>query len=163
MAKYSISVGPLSVGTASITKTLLLLNPNISVWATEVGVSFDGSASGNSGAPGVRVDLYRTTTIGTPAAAAGDTFAAGNSVRVNQPVGAQSACTWMRNLTTEPTAVEVIKTWFVAPAGGVLVVPFPTADEPQASGTSSNRIGLRVVTGGTAPSANVAAYLEYRE
>jgi hypothetical protein len=82
---------------ASGTKSLILINPTNSYWLTELGVSFNAS----SASAGVLFELYRTTTIGTPA---GSAF---TPVKGNMSADQSATVTALVNLTTEPTAVEV--------------------------------------------------------
>lgn len=139
--------------TASGTKTLWLLNPTVTFDLTEIGISFDASAA----FAGIGVELYRTTTLGAPA---GTAF---TPVKADQPAdSAATSTTNLTNLTTEPTAVEILRSWFIQPFGGLLVLQFPLGREPQASGTSANRLGLRYIAPATITS-NVRSYAEIEE
>ena len=150
MARYVLNTGTVALAAAT-TKSLILLNPNITVRVTEVGISFDSATSN----PSCKVDLYRTTTNGSPAGTTGA------PVEVDDPFGNTDTNSSLVNLTTEPTAIEILRSWYVTPTGGVLVVPFSFGFEPQASGFQSFRVGLRVTTpASTTP--NCVAYLEYQ-
>lgn len=153
MSIYTITTGsPVPTLTGASTKTLILLNPNVTFRVNEIGVSFDGSAA----AQAIRVDLYRTLTLGTPAGTTGSPY------KYSESEGPSPQCTSLVNLTTEPTAVKVLKSWFVSPAGGLLVIPFPQPGGLGMSGTSNDNLGLRVTTpASVTPSA--AAYIEWNE
>lgn len=131
MAIYTINAqGAL---TANATKSLLLLNPVPKVLLTHLDVSIDGSAS----AKGVRFDLYRVTTLGS---------AAGTSQtpkKAYEPDGA-SAATALINLSTEPTAVDVLQSWYLQPFGGVLIVD-AVLDHEIGAAAAGARLGLRYV------------------
>lgn len=137
MAIYVASLASAALLTASTTQSMLLLNPVVvAAKITEIGVSFDGSAV----ATAVRVQLYRVVTPGTPAGPAV------TPVKVTGPsaaTGAQS--TFLSVLTAEPTTVEILRSWYVSPASGLLVVQFPLGQEPVAAGGGS-QIGIRVIT-----------------
>ena len=137
---------------ASGTKSLILINPTNTFWLTELGISFNAS----SASAGVLFELYRTTTIGTPA---GTPF---TPVKGNMSADQAATVTALVNLTTEPTAVEVLRTWYFQPFGGLYVFQYPLGREPQMSGTSSQRIGLRY-TGVTGVTPNVVSYMEVEE
>lgn len=143
---YTVNSGAIALS-ASATKSLILLNPTISYVVTELGISFNAAAA----TAAVTVDLYRTTTLGSPAGTTA-TF-------VKENMGADTAssnatASSLVNLTTEPTTVEIIRSFYVQPFGGLVVLQFPLGREPQMTGTSSNRIGVRVTTpASTTPSA----------
>lgn len=137
---------------ASGTKSLLLVNPTNTFLLTELGVSFNASAA----SAGVLFELYRTTTLGSPAGTST------TPVRVNNSSDQSSTITALTNLTTEPTAVEILRTWFFQPFGGLYVFQFPLGREPMMSGTSSNRIGLRY-TGVTGVTPSCTSYAEIEE
>lgn len=137
---------------ASATKTIVLVNPAVvGIRLTEVGVSFDPAAA----VVAPRVELYRVTTIGSPAGSGGVI------VKANAPLDVASQSAALTNLTTEPTAVEVLRQWFIQPAGGLFVLQHPLGREPATSGAGA-RIGLRIVTA-AAVTPNCSVYLEWEE
>jgi hypothetical protein len=78
------------------------------------------------------------------------------------PTAAVAAATAIAALTAEPSAIEIIRTWYVQPFGGLVMVQFPLGREPRGVGGSGNRIGLRVTTA-TGSTPNARAYIEIEE
>jgi len=139
--------------TASATKSLFLIDAGVNeIELVEFGVGFDAEAD----VIAVRVELYRVTTLGTPA---------GTSTtpkKVKEASGAADA-TSLTNLTTEPTAVEIIRgPWYVRPDGGQLVIQNPLGDEETQRTATDGRIGLRVITA-VAVTPNAVSYARIRE
>jgi hypothetical protein len=116
VALYGTRTGSTAL-TASATKSLWLLNPVSDFFLlAQFGISLDASAA----SAGVGVELYRTTTLGTPAGTAA------TITKVNR-IGdtAAATTTGLTVLTTEPTAVEVLADWFIQPFGGLFDVQYP--------------------------------------
>ncbi|MEK6443646.1 hypothetical protein [Pseudonocardia sp. T1-2H] len=151
---YTVNSGSIALS-ASATKSLILLNPTITFCVTEVGISFDSSASSAA----VTVDLYRTTTLGAPAGTTA-TFVKENANADSSSSNATASS--LVNLSAEPTAVEVIRSFFVQPFGGLVVLQFPLGREPQMTGTTTQRLGLRVTTPG-AVTPNVRSWFAIEE
>lgn len=148
---YVVPSGSVALS-ASATKSLWLINPATPGFRlTEVAVSFDASTA--SVAP--RVELYRITTIG-PATGTNTP-----PIRVNAPLEIASQSTAQTVITSEPTAVEVLRQWFIQPGGGLVVLQYPLGREPAAAG-GGQRIGLRVITP-AAVTPNVCSYGEFEE
>jgi hypothetical protein len=148
---YSIQTGSVALSAAA-TKSMWLANPATDGFVpAEIGVSFDSSAA----ATAPRVDLYRTTTLGSPAGTSA------TIVKFNDPNSASATTTGLTALSAEPTAVEVLATWFVQPAGGLFVLQYPLGREPGAV-AAGQRIGLRVVTA-TGVTPNCVSYLLFQE
>lgn len=148
---YVIQTGSVALS-GNATKSLILINPaTVGFRITELGISFDQSSS----ATAVRVDLYRVVTIGS---AAGGTA---TIVKANSPSDAAAQSTGLTALTTEPTTVEILRSWFIQQFGGLLVLPFPLGREPAAAGTGQ-RLGLRAITPASV-TPNTVAYLEFEE
>lgn len=131
MPLYSVRSGKVTL-TSAATQTLLLLDPAVcNVRLRQVTFSFDGSAA----AAGVEMDVYRTTTVGTPA---------GTAVTPAQAYeadpAAQSSC--LAALTAEPTSVVVLDSAYVQPFGGLFFWQFPFGAEPVGKG-GGNRLGVR--------------------
>jgi hypothetical protein len=134
MALYVVSTGKVTL-TAAATKSLILLNPPAQeVTLRKITISLDGS----SAAAGVQFDLYRVSTLGTPA---GTT--ATPALTDERDVASQSSA--LTALTTEPTAVTVIDSVYLQPLGGLLPDWQPFGAEPMIKG-GGNRLGLRYVT-----------------
>lgn len=152
MTTYGTRTGSVAL-TASSTKSLWLINPATDQFViAQMGISFNASASSAT----VGIELYRTTTLGTPAG----TTAVWTKI---QPVADAAAptSTGLTALTTEPTAVEVLADWEIQPFGGVLDLQYPLQREPTAA-AAGQRIGLRYVTpAGVTP--NVRAYVWINE
>lgn len=147
-------VGGAKTVAASETKSLWLLNPaGDAVKLTEIGVSGDGSAA----VKGTKIELYRVTTLGTPAGTS-------DTPRKVSLVGdaAAASTTALINLTTEPTAVELIGgPWFLRSDGGVLVIQYPLGREPFAAPAGA-RIGLRYTTP-TGVTDQLGYYVKFEE
>jgi len=153
MTLYSVKTGSVAL-TASSTKSLWLLNPVSDFFlVAEVSASMDASAT----AAGVGFELYRTTTVGTPA---GSSY---TPVKVNRQGDAAAATTTaLTALTTEPTAVEIICEWFLQPFGGLIVLQYPLGREPMGA-AAGNRVGLRYITpAGVTPNCRSYAYFDER-
>jgi hypothetical protein len=146
--------GAIPALTASTTKTLVYINPAVvDIVINEISISFDSP----SAATAIEVDLYRTTNA---TSAAGPSF---TPVKTTKPGsgGTAAQSTALINLTVEPTAIEVVRTYFISPASGLMVLQFPLGKEPAALG-GGQPIGLRVVTpAGVTPHA--LAYLDFSE
>lgn len=153
MALYSTRTAGAITLAAAATKSLWLLNPVTDFFVlAQFGVSFNASASSAT----VAVELYRVTTIGTPAGTAA------TMVKVNR-VGDAAAptTTGLINLTTEPTAVEILADWEVQPFGGLIDIQYPLQREPLAA-AAGQRFGLRVTTP-AATTPGVRSYVWYDE
>lgn len=150
-AIYSVQTGSVALS-ASATKSLWLLNPATDGFIPiEIGVSFDSSTATTA----VRVDLYRTTTLGSPA---GTTA---TIVKVPDPNLAAATTTGLTALSAEPTAVEILCSWFIQPAGGTFVEQWPMGRELGAAAAGA-RIGLRAVTP-SAVTPNCVSYVWFQE
>jgi hypothetical protein len=137
MALYGTRTSGTITLSASATKSLWLLNPATDFFViAQFGFSFNASAASST----VAVELYRVTTIGTPAGTTA-TFTKVN--RVSD--AATPTTTGLTALTTEPTAVEVLADWEIQPFGGVLDMQYPLGREP-ISAAGGARVGLRVTT-----------------
>lgn len=133
-AQFSVTTGKLTL-TASATKSLILLKPVTNRFAlTEVSVSLDSATA----AAGVQIDLYRTNTLGTPAGTTGTQNAL--------DVATQSATTTsLTALTTEPTSVYVLDSWYVQPLGGLFVLQYPLGREVIGAAAGAS-VGIRYTT-----------------
>lgn len=144
-ARYSMRTGSVAT-TAAATKSLWLLNPVTSALAVvQLGVTFDASTA----AQAIGIELYRTTTLGSPAGSAG-------TVVKFDPTSQSADATGLTALTTEPTAVEVLAEWFVSNTAG-LDLQFPLGREPLAAAAGA-RLGLRYTTP-TGVSPNARSYV----
>ncbi|MEV0090453.1 hypothetical protein [Streptomyces sp. NPDC050738] len=138
--------------TASATKSLVLLNPAVSgIRLSEIGVSFDGSAT----ATGVQIDLYRTATLGSPA---GTTTTPAKLTDESLPTAGTTA---LSALTTEPTSVTVLRSWMVSPFGGLLVLQ-EVLDREVGTAPAGARLGLRYTTA-AAVTPGCVAYMAWVE
>lgn len=148
---FVIQTGSVALS-ASTTKSLIIVNPAVVGFRlTELGISFDASTAVTA----VRMDLYRVVTIGS---AAGSTATV---VKANTPLDVAAQSTGLVTITTEPTTVEILRSWFVQPAGGLFAIQFPLGREPAAAGTGQ-RIGLRYTTPASV-TPNSVTYLEWEE
>lgn len=149
MALYCIPTGKVTL-TANATKSLILVNPAVVTFKVRsIEISLDAAAA----AAAVQFDLYRVTTIGTPAGTTGVEWAADE-----RDVAAQS--TSLTALSTEPTAVSVGPSFYVQPLGGWQVYPFPFGAEVIGKGVGS-RLGVRYVTpAGVSPDCLLNFWIE---
>lgn len=152
MSLYHIPSSAVALSSAA-TKSLFLVDAGTNEYRLiEFGVGFDAEAD----VAAVRCELYRVTTLGSPAGTST------TPLRIEEASGAADA-TSLTNLTTEPTAVEIIGgPWYVRPDGGQLVIQYPLGDEPQQRTATDGRIGLRVVTA-TNVTPNAVSYARIRE
>jgi len=103
------------------------------------------------------VDLYRVAVLGT---ATGTAF---TPVPVNCPDGRPALSTAVVNLTTEPTSVNVIKTWTLKPQD-MISLQWEDGNGPVASYNSGFALGLRVqAQGNSATDVNIRTYVEFGE
>ncbi|MFJ8006085.1 hypothetical protein [Streptomyces fagopyri] len=148
---YTVTTAKITL-TASATKSLILIAPGApGLRMTELGVSFDGSTTGQ----GVQIDLYRVATIGSPA---GTTTTPAKLTDENAPTVSATALT---ALTTEPTAVTILRSWMVSPFGGLLCMQ-EVLDREVGAITSGARIGLRYTTAASITPGCVA-YMGFTE
>ena len=151
---YVMTSGKITLA-ASATKSLILLSPAASTSIRIIGMSVSMDAS--SLEAGVQLDLYRVVTLGTPA---------GSSTLVPQPMyeettPATANTTALYNLTTEPTTVTVLESWYVQPVGGLLVVQLPLGREYGAKAGGAH-LGIRATTAaGVTP--DVVANIQFEE
>lgn len=149
---YTVQTGSVALS-ASATKSMWLVAPaTVDFVVTEFSISFDSSAASTA----VRVDLYRTTTLGSPAGTTGVL------VPSNNPDGHAALSTALTALSAEPTTVQIIKSWFIQPCGGTYTLQHPLGREPAAAVTNAGRIGLRAVTP-TGVTPNCVSYCEFEE
>ena len=143
---YTVNSGAVALS-ASATKSLILLNPTVTYILTELGISFDAAAA----VAAVTVDLYRTTTLGSPAGTTA-TYVKENTQADSASSNATASS--LVALSAEPTAVEILRSWYMQPFGGLVILQCPLGREPQMSGTSTQRVGIRVTTPtGVSPNA----------
>lgn len=137
--RYSMSTGKISTGTlaAAAAKSLILLNPVTDPGEIiEVLLGF-GAVLDQAD---VAAELYRVTTLGSPAGTSG-------TVVKDNPSASAADWTGLVNLTTEPTAVEVIRSFYVPVQKGQSWWAFPLGREIDVLGAGS-RVGLRLVNDG---------------
>lgn len=115
----------------------------------EVGVSFNGVDAAQIP---ILVELMRQTTAGTSAS---------GTVREQEEVRESPLASSLINFTAEPTAGDILRQWYVPPAGGLFVMQFPLGDEPVVG--PSGRMGLRCTPSGASNTPGVAAYIVFDE
>jgi hypothetical protein len=135
---------------ASTTRTLLRVDSASTrrLEVIELGVSMNSVTSTD---PPVRIDLMRVTTAGTmssftPILEDADDTAALATAAVHA--------------TAEPTAGDILRSWYVSPMGGLFVVQFPLGREIKVD--ASARIALRAISG-AATSTSISSYLVFEE
>lgn len=133
MAVYAVTSS--KTPAAAETRSLWLLDPLVRPGkAVYLDVSHDGSAA----ALGTLIELYRVTTIGTPAG----TAQTPGKLDPDDPAADWAA---LVNLTTEPTAVGVLATQYVNPFGGLYGIQAVLNRELFAPAAGA-RLGLRYTT-----------------
>lgn len=121
--------------TASSTKTQLAYQAGAdhSALLKKVGISFDGVTATD---PVLRVDLLRQTTAGT--ATTGSLVPIDGNAEAGIGVVKHSH-------SAEPTAGDILDSWYITPAGGLWVYQWPLGDEIILP--PSSYIALRVISG----------------
>ena len=122
---------------AGATKSMVLINP-VTNNAKIIGddISFDSG----SALTAIRFDLYKVTTLGSPAG----TSATLDVMDDTDPVAA--TCTALTALSAEPTTVAAIHSGFIQPIGGGVPQPLlPNGREYKLKGGGS-RWGIRLIT-----------------
>ena len=133
-AQFATTTGKLTL-TAAATKSLILLNPVTNrMVITEISLSLDASAA----AAGVQFDLYRVTTVGSAAGTTGTQSAL-------DPATQSATTTSLTALSTEPTTVVVLDSWYIQPLGGLILIQYPLGREPVGAAAGS-RLGIRYTT-----------------
>jgi len=123
---------------------------------SDLDISFDGAMSVTNLA--IRADLIVTTvtTAGTP----------GGAVTINpyRPGGVASAASATGAYTAEPS-LTVLRSWYVNPSSGLLVVQFPLGRGPKliAAASPANKTGIRLVTPATMTTVNYRVDLAWEE
>jgi len=150
MTMYVANAGATLI--ANTTRTIVqLLAGTQPLRIKELGASFDGT---DASLTPIKVDLVRQTSGGTASTTGG--------VPLEQAeIGPTSLTTYRAVFSsTEPTTTDVIRSWYVTPAGGLFVMQFPLGDEPVVG--PAGRIALRCNTG-SGVSPLVSAYIVFDE
>lgn len=148
---YGIASGVVALS-ASATKSIWIANPVTDGFvARQISISFDAATP----VVAPKVDLYRVVTLGS---AAGSTA---TIVKINDPNSATASTTGLVVITTEPTTVEILETYYLQPAGGLYTLQYPLGSEPGAV-AAGQRIGIRVTTA-TGVTPNCLSYLQFQE
>lgn len=138
---------------ANTTKTAVSVSApaDHEVVVTEIGVSADGT-SGTALALHVELCRWDDTSAGTSTAC--------TEVQTRGASKATQA-TAAHSFSAEPTTLTVIRSWFLTPNMGVLIVQFPLGREPMTG--DGTGIVLRVNNPTSGTTVNVRAYIEYAE
>lgn len=119
----------------------------------EIGISFDGADSTKTP---IRVDFVRADTDGTGTSA---------TIRSSDWSGDTPLATAKVNYSAanQPTSnVEILRSWYVTPAGGLWVMQFPLGDELCIWG--GNAVGwIRATTVTASGTPNCLAYIGFEE
>lgn len=120
---------------ASSTKTLVQVygNSAYNFIIKEIGVSFNGVDATKTP---IQIDLLTQTTAGTMTSL--------TLFSQDRSDPSSSAMTAQHTATAEPTAGDIIRSWFVTPAGGTFVFQWPMGDEPVIA--FDGYVGLRAIT-----------------
>ena len=119
---------------AATTQTLVqavAADANTPLVVKQISVSFKDPTSSDTE---VLVELLRQTTAGTSSALTPVAYREQNS--------AAARFTALQTFTAEPTAGNLLDSWYVLPYGGLFVIQYPLDGEP----TCTTRIGVRVTT-----------------
>lgn len=138
---------------ANTTKSLVSVSApaNHELLVTEISVSADGT-SGTALALHVELCRWDDSTAGTSTSAT--PVQTRGAAKTTQATAAHS-------FTAEPTALTVIRSWFLTPNMGVLVVQFPLGREPMSGDGTGLLIRVNNPTSGT--TVNLRGYIEYAE
>ncbi|MEU6513632.1 hypothetical protein [Streptomyces sp. NPDC046978] len=148
---YSVTTAKITL-TASATKSLILIAPGSpGLRLSELSVSFDGSTS----AQGVQIDLYRVATLGSPAGTSS------TPAKLTDENLASASASALTALTTEPTSVTILRSWMVAPYGGLFGMQ-EVLDREVGAASSGARLGLRYTTAAGVTPGGVA-YMSFVE
>lgn len=122
----------------------------------DIGISFDGAPSVQN--LGIRCDLIVTTatTAGTAGGAA--------TIQPYRPGGVASAATATQAYSAEPS-LNVVRSWYVNPSGGLLVMQFPLGRGPRliSATAPANKTGIRLVSPATMTTVNFRIDLAWEE
>jgi hypothetical protein len=119
---------------AATTQTIVqavAADANTPLTLKQLSVSFKDPTSSDTE---VLVDLLRQSTAGTSSAL--------TPVSYREQSSAAARFTALQTFTAEPTAGNVLDSWYVLPYGGLFVIQFPIDAEP----TCTSRIAVRVTT-----------------
>jgi hypothetical protein len=115
----------------------------------EVGFSFDGVDATKTP---VHCRIVRQTTTGTASAL----------TLIKENEGSEAALATATSIfTAEPTNGDILRSWYVSPAGGLWVIQFPLGREPVVA-AATGRIAVQIVTG-AGVTANTSVYLTFEE
>lgn len=154
--RYGMSSGKVSTGAlaAGSVKSMILLNPLTNDGRLiEIWLSFGAIVEQVD----IAAELYRVTTLGSPGGTTG--------TAVKEAPGSVAAqWTGLTALTTEPTAVERLRDFFVPTRGGLVPMYFPLGREVEVAGGGA-RIGFRILNDGasTMTAINCRADLGWAE
>lgn len=145
MARYVVNVGPVALLATAVQTIAQLITGAKQAKLIEAHVSFNGISA--SDVP-VVVDVLRQTTAGT---------ATGAQVPLkDDPADGAALLTYAKTVTVEPTAGDILRSWYVTPNGGLFVLPLPVGGIVIPSGGGSGgRLSIRA----TAP-ANVSTIVD---
>lgn len=118
----------------------------------EFGISFNGVTASDVPAT---VELCQSTQVGAGTSAG----SVPTVVQVRGRSTGGSAPTAGHNYTAEPTALTVIRQWYVSPNGGVLVYPVPLGREVECD-SSAGTIKALCLRVNTTATVSVLAYME---
>lgn len=146
--QFTARAAKVTLGSASTTVSLIqvLAGTNHKMTLREVGVMFNGiSATGNH----VQVDLLRQSTAGTASAL--------TLVKDVEEDGTTIDASAQETFTVEPTAGDVLRSWYVHPQGHLIL---PIEGVTVASG---GRLAIRAITPGTHTSIDCFPWLTFTE
>jgi len=148
--------GSIAQGATTTIGVVVPPTSNFDAELSEIDISFDGSPSVTNAA--IRADLIVTTatTAGT----------AGSSVTIQpyRAAGVGSAASATAAYTAEPS-LNVLRSWYVNPSSGLLVIQFPLGRGPRmiAATAPANKTGIRLVTPATMTTVNYRVDIAWDE
>lgn len=144
---------PVTCASNAAVGVISVISDTKSLKIKEIGISFDGTDGTKTP---IRVDLVRADTDGTGTSGTVRSTDAGADA-------AQAASKYNYSAGSQPTTnVEIQRSWYVSPAGGLWVVQFPLGDEIMVwSGGNVAWLRATTVTGSGTP--NCLAYISFEE
>ncbi len=98
----------------------------------EIGISFNGTDSTKEP---IQLDILRQTSAGTSSSL---------TLVENQEIGETALATALQTFSAEPSAGDILRSWYISPAGTTWAFQWPMGDEIIVG--PSGRLGIRAIT-----------------
>ena len=120
-----------AAGTTQTLVQAVAADANTPLTVVQMSVSFKDPTSSDTE---VLVEMLRQSTAGTSSALTPVTY--------REQSSASARFTALQTFTAEPTAGNILDSWYVLPYGGLFVIQYPLEREP----TCTTRVGVRITT-----------------